>query len=467
MSGTILDASGNPYRAPRDPLTVGGGQAGARAVYRDLPLSPLHGEWTVDAVKRALVAHEDGMFQMSGQLINAILGDDRVTAALGSRIGALLGLPTVYERALADDGACFDAWLEAWPKCHKPPEQGDVTDQIKRTAHMAGYSVAEIVWDTDGPIWQPYLKPWDSGAFYFDKSRRCLVALTEDGPELVVPGGGKWFVHAPGGVWNAWRSGLVTPLAMPWFLKTCGRRDWARYSERHGMPMILADIPAVADALDKKRFESELETMGTEALVVLPKGMDGQGFNVRLLEAASQSWEGFKQLIAQCDSAITLCVQWQNLTTEIKEGSQAAARVHGDVKQTAVELDNRAWSDDVDMQVARPFAAWNFGDANRAPHTTRDVTPLEDKLVEAAALETFARALAALRQAGEAVDVARLAEAYRVKLPLAAEAGAKQPPIFAYHMAAGVVTVNEVRARLGYGPIEGGDKLLVAAAGPK
>lgn len=461
--GTILDASGNPYRAPRDPLTAGGGQAGARAVFRDLPVTPLHTEWTVDAIRAALAAHEEGMFQLSGPLANTIIGDDRVTAALGSRVGALLGLPTVYEQAEADSGGeCLAAWREAWPKCHTPPEQGDVTDEIKRTAHVAGFAVAEIVWDTDGPIWQPYLKPWDTSHFYYDKARRCLIAMTEDGPEVVLPGGGKWFVHAPGGVWNAWRSGLITPLALPWFLKSCARRDWARYSERHGMPMILAEVPAVAAADDKKRFERELDTMGTEALVVLPKGMDGQGFNVKLLEAASQSWEGFDRLIQRCDNAITLCIQWQNLTTEVKEGSQAAARVHGDVKQTAVELDNRAWSDDVFVQLARPFAAWNFGDARRAARTSRDVTPLEDKLAETQALESFSRALAALRNAGERVDVAKLAAAYRVRLPLAEAEAARTPPIFAYHLAARMVTRNEARARVGLPPLDGpqGDELL-------
>lgn len=417
-AGTILDANGNPYRSPRDPLKAGAGKAGATTVFRDLPISPLHTEWTVDAIRAALVGHEEGSFNLSGRLIDAIGGDDRVTAALGSRIGALLGLPTIYQRAAADaDGEVLDAWKTAWPKCHAPPEQGDVTDAIKRQAHMAGFSVSEIVWDTSVTPWQPYLKPWETSAFYYDKARRGLVALTEDGPLPVVPGDGKWFVHAPSGVWRSWLSGLVTPLALPWFLKVCGRRDWARHSERHGMPLILADMPEVADAEDKKRFESDLVTMGTEAVITLPKGLDGEGFNVRLLEAASQSWDGFRQLIGHADNAITLCVQWQNLTTEIKEGSQAAARVHADVKQAAVQLDNRAWKDDVHFQLARPFAAFNYGDPEKAPWTERDVTPLEDRTVDAQALESFARALAAFAQAGIRPDVDALARQYRVRLP--------------------------------------------------
>lgn len=461
-TGTILDARGNPYRRPRDPLKEGAGKAGATAVFRDLPVNPLFTRWTVTAIEAALQAHTEGLFTASGRLIDEILTDDRVQGAIGARVGALLGLPETYEQAASDTGGeCLAAWKDAWPKCHAPPEQGDQIDVIKRTAHMAGFSVSEIVWDTEVTPWQPYLKPWDTSQFYYDKSLRALVALTEEGPEIVTPGDGKWFVHAPGGVWRAWMTGLVKPLALPWFLRMLARRDWARYSERHGLPMLLAYMPAIADAEDKKRFESDLVTLGTEAVVTLPQGLDGEGFDVKLLEAAAQSWEGFDRLITRCESAITLAVQWQNLTTEVKEGSQAAARVHGDVKQTAVQLDDRAWADDVGFQVARPFAAFNYGDPSRAPRTCRDVTPLEDQLAATQALESFGRALASLLTSGAPVDIPKLAAAYRVRLPLAQQV-AQQAPIFAYHMTAGVVTRNEVRARLGLPAIEGpkGEELL-------
>ncbi len=470
MPGTILDSTGNPYRRPRDPLKEGAGKAGATQVFRDLPISPLHEEWTVGSIAIALRAHQDGMFNLSGQLIDAIQGDDRVQAALGSRVGALLGLPTIYEQAAADEGGeCLAAWKEAWPLCHAPPEQGDVTDQIKRTAHMAGFSVSEILWDTSVTPWQPYLKPWESSHFYYDKWRRMLVALTEDGPEVVVPGDGKWFVHAPSGIWRSWMNGLVRPLALPWFLRCLARRDWARYSERHGMPLLLAEMPAVADAEDKKRFESDLVNMGTEAVVTLPQGLDGEGFDVRLLEAASQSWEGFDRLIVRCDSGITLCVQWQNLTTEVKEGSQAAARVHGDVKQTAIVFDDRTWTTDVGFQIARPFAAFNYGDPRRAPKTSRDVAPLEDKIAETQALESFSRAIAALVQNGVPIDLPALAAAYRVKLPIAKQI-AERHAIFAWHVTSGCVTPNEVRANLGLPARDDGDKLLApvpAGGAPK
>lgn len=464
---TILDESGNPYRMPRDPL-ANTDRARLEAVIRDLPITPLELEWTPTEIRCALTEHVMGLFSRSGMLIDAIIGDDRVQSAIGARVGALLGLPEVIEASEEDSGEeCASAWKSAWTKCHAPVDQGDVLHDVRSGDLMAGLHVSEIVWDTEDEsgLWQPYLKPWHIQHIYFDMSRRQLVALSQDGPVPIVPGDGRWFVHASRGVHRGYIHGLVRALALPWLLRCLARRDWARYSERHGMPLILAKVPAIADAEDKTRFENDLTTMGTEAVVVLPQGLDGDNFDVDLLEAASQSWEGFDRLITRSEMAITLAVMWQNLTTEVKEGSLAAAREHGDVKQTAIELDDRTLADDIQSQIARPYAMFNFGDARRAPRTRRDVEILEDKVANLDALERFGRALAALRQAGESPNVAALAKAYRIKLPLAT-AIASKPPIFAYHLGARVVKRNEVRARLELDPIPGpdGEELLGVAA---
>ncbi len=454
---TILDAQGNPYRAPLDPLRTADKSHAAR-VFRDLAPSPsIEWQWTPEMIRGALAEHKAGIFARSAKLIEEMLGHDRIGSSLGARNGALLGLREVYRRSKADAGGeCIAAWREAWPKCSAPVEQGDTVDEIRREALLAGFSVSEITWDTEVTPWQPYLKPWPLETIIRDPVRRCLIAMTEEGPVQVVPGDGRWFVHAPSGVYRGHLMGLVRPLALPWLLHCLARRDWARYSERHGMPIILAKTPAMADTIDKQRFETDLETMGTEAIAVLPQGIDGEGFDLDLLEAASQSWEGFDRMIIRCESSITIAIQWQNLTTEVKEGGMAAARTHGDVKQTAIVLDDRCWANDVQQQIARPFALWNYGDANKAPRTRRDLTVLEDKVANAQALLTFSQAVQSLRASGDPIDVAALARAHRIKLPMGS-VKTEKPTIFGYHLAAGFIKVNEARARVGLDPIDGAD----------
>jgi phage gp29-like protein len=451
----ILDQYGNPYRAPIDPLKKAD-KGHASRVFRDLAQSPpIQWSWTPVAIREALTEHALGMFQRSAKLIQEMGTHARISSSLSSRVEALLGLAEVFEAGEADtDTECLAAWKEAWPKCRSPIDQGDTVDPIRKEALMAGFTVCEIVWDTEVTPWQPYLKPWPLESVYRDHGNRRLMAMTEEGPEVITPGDGRWFVHAPSGIYSGHLNGLVRPLALPWLLDSLACRDWARYSERHGMPILKAIVPAMASADSKERFESDLETMGSEAIALLPQGLDGEGFDLELLEAAANTWEGFDRLHIRCESTITIAVQWQNLTTEVKEGGMNAARVHADVKQSAVCFDDRVWTNDVHQQIARPFALWNYGDVRKAPKTRRDLEVLEDKLQNVMALDAFSRALASLRQSGDPVDVEALARAYRVKLPMGS-ARMTQPTIYAYHLAAGVVRRDEMRDRLGLPPVGG------------
>lgn len=459
---TILGADGNPYRKPIDPLKAADSSY-ASQVFRDLATRPmLELEWTPPRVRAALNEHALGLFTLSAALIDQITGLARVQEGLGSRTSALFGLDEVYDAAETDTSSeVVGAWQKAWPRCRAPVGEGDCAQDLRNGALMAGFSVSEIVWDTTVTPWQPSLKPWPLELLYRDPLKRQLRALTEDGPVDVTPGDGRWFVHAPTGMFRGYLNGLVRSLALPWLLYMLAARDWARFNERHGIPILLAKTPAMADDDDKKRYENSLSTMGSEAIVMLPQGTDGEGFDLDLLEATSQSWQAFDRLLLRCESTITIAIQWQNLTTEIKEGSEAAARVHGDVKQTAIEYDDRVWADDVQWQIARPFALWNFGDAEKAPRVRRDVRALDDKVQETLALKTFSEALASLQASNQPVDVEALAKAYRIKLPLGT-ARSSQPTIYGYHLQAKVVKRNEMRERLGLPPIPGpdGEELL-------
>lgn len=458
---SLLDAYGRPYRAPADPLDGADADSVARVVHRDIPITTLADSWTVERVREALAQAELGMFFEIAQLIDAVIADDRVHASLGSRVGALFGLPEVHREA-PNGKRALKAWRGAWKKLNP----SHALAEVKRWAIMLGFGVAEILWDTSVTPWQPYLKPWHPMFMRYDFNRRCLMAATLDGEIEITPGDGRWFVHAPHGLYRGWMFGVVRAIAEVWLQRRYAARDWARYCERHGIPIVQAIVPTTGKKEDKARFVQSLAGMGTESVVMTPQDAGGKGYDVKMIEAHDRSWEAFKGQIERCDTAITLAIQWQNLTTEVKEGSLAAGRVHADVKQSCLEFDARTMSHDTDEQLGRPYASFNFGDANLAPSTGWDVEPVEDRKEQVATLESFTRALTALRTSNVDVDVAALAEAYNLPLPLAEtvnEAGEKVVPIFAYHMAAGVVTVNEVRARLGLPPRDDGDVLLGGA----
>ena len=441
----VYDAYGRQYQAPR-PVTPS--RSDARVMLRDIPAVSTTVDWTVEAVRSALDGHMSGQFAASAQLCDAMVGDDRIHSALGSRVGALFGLPTLYEGA---DAEVVEAWRVAWETGATPEVQADAA----RWCHLMGFALVELLWDTESPRWQPYLKVWHPQFARWDVMTRTYRIATLDGEVECTPGGGRWLVLAPYGE-RSFMFGAVRALALPWLLRNFAYRDWARYSERHGMPMIKANVPEMASSDDKDAFVAALRTMGSEAVVRLPENLDGSKFDVTLLEATANTWQGFLSLISKCDTAITLTLQWQNLTTEIKEGSNAAARVHADVKQTAVEFDDRTLSQAIGSQVARVFVEWNFGAGRPVPVTRHDTSVTEDHEAAARVLESLSRSVSSLTAAGVQVDAPALALAYGVRLPIMVDA-TKKPPVFGYHLQAGVLTRDEVRARLGEPALGGAD----------
>lgn len=391
------------FQPPRDPLAnPAAAQARAKIIVRELPITTVQQQWGVSDVSAALADHMTGLFLSSGDLCDVILGDDRVQATIGSRTGGLFGQPIRHHlpKRVKDSKAakeCRDAWADHWE--HGFPEA--TLSEIQTYGIMLGFCTGQTTWDTSGKLWKPYLMPFNPKYTFYLPQWRALMAMTQDGIGVVTPGDGKWFLHAPHGEYRGWIRGAIRAVATPWLMRNFALRDWARYSERHGMPMILAKTPAAGDPVQRALFTSSLASIGQEVVVELPQGVDKQySYDMDLLEASDRNWEAFPGLIDRCDMQIVLAIMYQNLTTEVKEGSYAAARVHSDVRQSALEADNSALRLSIYSQIARPFAAFNFGDPDLAPMTDWDVKAPEDYNSKAKTFQELAMGIAQLRNAG-------------------------------------------------------------------
>ena len=510
--GRAIAPTNDPaWQLPRDPLADQEVKSQAGAVTREIPLVAVATGWDVPAVRLAFGDLVVGLFDRPAQLVDAIVGDSRVQAAMASRTGGVLGRPVdfVIPTGLADSDAareCRDAFVDAWPTMAPEP----VLSELQSWAVTLGFGPAQILWDTSGRYAIPHPRPWHPRFTYYHWTYRCYVAISMDGQTPIIPGDGHWILHAPHGEYRGWMRGAVRAIAPWWLARNYALRDWARYSERHGLPMIKAMAPASGDPVLTAQWRESLTRLGQETVIHLPQNVDPRtSYDVTLLEAKDTAHEGFRMLIQACDTEITLSLLAQNLTTEVKEGSYAAARVHADVRQSLLEADARALAQTIYVQLARPFAAMNFGDPNLAPRVIWNVQPYEDNLTAVNTLVAFANALVALQTAGKTiVDVGRLAkdfgldvgkvedvggaagEAARAKGFNEAVAGYKAngfaldqsfvndlaarfdvpaptlaagdvgADLYQYDIALGVVTINEARARKGLPPIEGGDRTL-------
>lgn len=430
----LVDPYGIPVQGPtvtNDPgfqppdrnLLLDTGALASRAdrISREIPNVIVETGWTIGGIRRALADHMIGIFDTPAQLQDALAGDSRVQSAMRSISGGLLGKEIQFRlpKGLEDDGTakkCLRMWSRHWPEMHAEPA---ILDMIESAPNI-GFAYAQILWDTAGKYWLPYIQSFNARYSYYHWLLRSHIAVTLDGQEKVNGGDGHWILFAPYGQYRGWMRGAIRALAQ-WFLaRSYALRDWARYSERHGFPMILADTPFGADPLSVASFRAQLDGVGQETILQIPgsvKPAEYGKFDLRYLEPKDEGWQAFKELIAQCNIEITLALLGQNLTSEVKEGSFAAARVHADVRQAYLELLARALAKTLHVQVLRPFAALNFGDPKYAPQVLWKISPPEDQLMKARTFAAVGDGLQKLRQAGIRVkDPVKLMRGFGLKL---------------------------------------------------
>lgn len=374
--------------------------------------------WTVPRVRQTLIEHALGNLNSSSTLAEALLADDRIGADLNVRVRSVTGLPFRVEPSTTADqrrAKMVAKDLETlWPTILP----ASTVHQLLRWAILLGCAFGSVSWERTGRDWTPRLEVWHPQSFHFADELRAFRVSTREGVEVVEPGNGTWVSLLPEGS-RSWMTGAVRSLAVPYLVRTFARRDWARWSERHGLPILGADVPSRASEPDKTDFLASLRALGTEGVALLPKDENGKGFDVRFLEPGNYTaWDGFKQLLRESDRASALTLLGQASTAD-EGGSYAKAESLGAIRQDLLEADVRTL-DAIRDQVLRPWAQFNYGDPELAPRPVWDATPPADTSTSATTHKTAGESIAVWSEAaaavGLAVDVEALAKLYGVPL---------------------------------------------------
>lgn len=402
------------YEPRPDPLTD---PADPRIIYRDLPTTVAL-EWTPELVTSALTRHVRGFFDGSALLLDATMADPRVQATLHARTAGLLGRPMRYTAAQHRDQAKADEVMRLWRDEFPLIAPRATLGQFLYWGVGLGLAFAELRWSTDSALWRPELKVWHPQFAWFNIVTRRYIVSSMDGPMEVDGGNGRWVLYTPHGNYRGWMQAAVRAISIPWLIWQFAQRDAARFSEVHGIPILKAVVPIGGDAQLKRRFIEAASNLGQESVVMTPQGIDGYQYDLELLEATDRSFDAFFKLMDRCEQSITIAILGQNLTTQVDAGgSFAAAKVHGDVKRSIAEHDEATLSALVYEQIARPWALYNFGDADLAPRTHWDVAPLADENARIAVLRDFALACQALSTAGVRFDPNALAREFDLHIP--------------------------------------------------
>ena len=331
--------------------------------------------WTPTDVEAAEALVASGSLQRAADLVWALLGDARVKAAAETRVKGLLRLPLAWEEAgdRRSSGRVARA-LEGgdWYLAHSEA----ALCSLAMWGILLGVGIAQRVWTLRNGRWLGVLKPYDARFLRWNRVRRTWVVRTADGDEDIRPGDRRWVLYAPScsgtpdGDDRPWMYGAWRACARPWLLKYDALSDFGHHSQMHGSAIRTADFDA-SKAGDPKGASAKairddlnnaLSDIGADTSIV-----PAPGYTVRLVEATAKTWEMFP---AQTDLAareIVIAITGQSSSTEISEGQDTGATLHGIVRQDLIEADAQTLSTCIREQCLVDYAALNFATGELAP----------------------------------------------------------------------------------------------------
>jgi phage gp29-like protein len=420
-----------PFYGPGSPVPSSANSSGKKPVdfviYHDNPI-PLWTSWDVVTTTTALDAHTLGQFYQSGQLADAMTADDAFDAVLQTRVLGLISRPFRLLPSKRGDPKLAkrarDTVAELWGSM-LPSE---TLSNIFLWWLLMGFSIAQPIWGYREKLWVPtQVQPWHPTNSWFDVSSRYYVANSMEGPVYIQPGRGDWMILAPFGQYRGWLRGAVRAVSIPWLARQYALRDWARYSEVHGLPIKKIKVPATADGPDKGAILQAFANLGNESTVVLPQGIDNNpatSYDLDLIEAKADTWEAFQGLINKCETRMAIRMLGQNLTTEVSAGSMAAANVHDRVRLDYTRFDAKSMGA-IREQLLVPFCEFNFGNGDLAPYPQWDTRPPDDRTAQGRVVSEVAQASMNFANAQAPVDIRALLKLLGVPvLP----PGVKPPP---------------------------------------
>lgn len=365
-----------------------------------------------------------GLLSGTSQLLDAMGEDDEIPGCIKDRVNATVRAPFAFE---CDDEAAKKLIEENWEDILNVGELFD----FLRNFLLEGVAVAVLDWRFDSKVWVPCFRNLPTEFLWHDDSLNVWKYNAKEGEYVVEPGNGTWVLLTSGQ--RGWLYGYIRALALLWVAKQFVFRDWNRYNERHGMPIIKAKMPVSTGAPEKSKFIQDIQELNSEGVIGLPQGVDGPdvNFDLELLEPKDQSWETFQVALERFDRKINVMLVGGNLGREVASSgaNRAASETHdGKLAKLAVP-DAQALGECFQYQVVQPFFTFNSPSTTDIPYPCWDAEPPEDLKERALTQETFGKALGALGTAGYKLTekaLKELAETYGLELE---EKPPEPPPV--------------------------------------
>jgi phage gp29-like protein len=373
--------------------------------------------WTPQTVRSAELAADGGNMRLAGDLCEWLLKDERISSNLSTRVESILGSEISFQAS--GDGRrkgravkalqAEEDWFDILPE--------DETEQVLRWSILLGISPAQKVWRKKGSRVIPVLKFWFPRHLTFRwEERRWYIRVDSRQAEWPIAGQAAaeyqtaglgnyndipisnqdryWCLLTPFGASRPWAHGKWREISRWAILKDCAIHDFGLHSEVHGQPIKKIELAKGTDPTKilaswsklRKDLSEDLRQLARNAVFAVPPG-----FDFSLVEATAKTWEMFQAQVAMADTAISVCILGQNMTTEGKANQQGVTGAR-EVRQDILESDERRTTTFCREQVLCDWAELNYADRELAPWPHWGVEQKEDLKSTAATWLTLAQA---------------------------------------------------------------------------
>ena len=380
----LYDADGNPVDKTRLAEEVAAPTVtGVRQILSGHPAQNL----TPQRLTALLLAAEEGDALAYLELAEEMEEKDlHYRSVLSTRKLQVAGLPMKVEAATddAEDVKAADLVRDFLNTGVLAEAVQDILDAVGK-----GYSVCEIMWDTEGKNWFPSSILWrDPRWFEFDRLDGVTLRLKgENGlPEPLVPA--KFITHihkSKSGL--PIRGGLARPVAWYYLFKNFGIKSWVQFAQVFGFPLRVGRYGAEATPDEKDVLLRAVRNIAQDAAAIIPDSMRIEFVNTN----STGNIQIFKGHTEYIDKQISKAVLGQTGTTDVGQ-HVGTANAHERVREDIEESDAAQLAATLSRDLVRPLVDLNLGPRRRYPairivrEKEEDASAWIDNVVKAAAV---------------------------------------------------------------------------------
>lgn len=252
-----------------------------------------------------------------------------------------------------------------------------------------GFSVSEIIWNTEGKRWVPRAYKWrDPRLFAWNESLEELRVYDEAdlyGKPLAPFKFVSFIPKLKSGV--PIRGGLARVAVVAYMFKSYTVRDWHTFMDVFGMPIRLGRYGKDATEPEIQKLRQAVTNIAADAAGLIPDTM-----SIEFIEAAKTAGgdQLFRGSAEWWDKQISKVVLGQTMTSE--DGSSLAqAKVHNDVRLDIAQADARQLCAAINRDLVRAYVDLNFGAQERYPSISLTIDEPEDLRATAEVIEILVK----------------------------------------------------------------------------